>query len=704
MPKIKYLNKNFNAERAHVVTICNQIINEYQRQGFRLTLRQLYYRLVAGDLFPDSRKWVYINNKWVRHEQGTKNAEPNYTWLGEVLSDARLAGLVDWNAIEDRTRELGRNPHWDTPSDVINSAAAGYQNDLWRFQPVRPECFLPQTPLVTKTGIVPIASAEVGDFSLTHTGNYHKITKIIRNFYQGEVLKIKAAGLLPIEVTPLHPFWAKECLKEECYLATERLYAPLQWIASEKLKKFDLISVPLLPGKSRKSSCKKLTLKGGKRSNIFQFSLDVQFLRVCGLYVAEGNICPDKRTVQFTFHRKETAYAQEVIDWAEKIHAGYSTAFGKGTRIVYVYGQALANWFSKEFGNGSKNKCLPPWLMHDLEHRQMEFLHFYFNGDGCFWDESTSSIVAGTVSSSLARQIQLMFLWMKISCSLHIVNEPAPYSPRYEICVSGAPADSLASGWGIKIPIRGIKRSRRYNHITFSYTHAFFPIRKITRSSYQGFVHNLEVEGDHSYCVPVAVHNCWVEKDALEGVVASACQPLDVPYFSCRGYTSLTAIWEAAQRMIAHRKDRVIYEGKHERAKGQNFRQKIVIFHLGDHDPSGIDMTRDIKERLELFIGEEIDLRRIALNLDQVQEYEPPPNPAKTTDSRFKSYSEMFGNESWELDALEPSVLVQLIQANLRKVTDKARFQEAIDIMEKGRDELKKIAANYEKALKAVHP
>ncbi len=335
MPKIKYEDRNFNAEKLHTIQVCNGIIESYQQQGFRLTLRQLYYRLVAGDLFSDARKWVLTaNKKWVRHPEGTKNAEPNYHWLGELISDARIAGYVDWEAIEDRTRELGIKSRWDAPQDIINSAAASYNNDLWRWQPVRPEV--------------------------------------------------------------------------------------------------------------------------------------------------------------------------------------------------------------------------------------------------------------------------------------------------------------------------------------------------------------------------------WVEKDALEGVVASACNPLDVPYFSCRGYTSQSAIWEAAQRIIGYRTRRVIYEGEHKRERGQNFRQKVVIFHLGDHDPSGIDMTRDIRERLALFTGEDIEIRRIALNMNQVEEYGPPPNPAKTTDSRFRSYMENYGDESWELDALEPKVLADLITTNLRRVMDKKRFQEAIDIMEKGRRELKTIAVKYPAAVKAV--
>lgn len=145
----------------------------------------------------------------------------------------------------------------------------------------------------------------------------------------------------------------------------------------------------------------------------------------------------------------------------------------------------------------------------------------------------------------------------------------------------------------------------------------------------------------------------WVEKQALEDIVARACRPFDVGYIACKGYMSQSEMWAAAQRL---RK----YE-----AKGQ----QITILHLGDHDPSGMDMSRDIQDRLAMFrCGAYVD--RIALNMDQVEQYTPPPNPAKVTDTRAGKYIAEFGDESWELDALEPKVLIDLIQGELSKVID----------------------------------
>lgn len=174
----------------------------------------------------------------------------------------------------------------------------------------------------------------------------------------------------------------------------------------------------------------------------------------------------------------------------------------------------------------------------------------------------------------------------------------------------------------------------------------------------------------------------WIEKDALIGVIEGICINADIAHFSCRGYVSQSEMWSASQRLL-----RYINAG-----------QKITILHLGDHDPSGIDMTRDIEDRLRMFIdGTEdffdvVDVKRIALNMDQVRQYNPPPNPAKTTDSRYDSYIRQYSSESWELDALEPSVLVGLIENEVENLRNDDIWDTAVQREEDEKKTIIKIA------------
>lgn len=186
----------------------------------------------------------------------------------------------------------------------------------------------------------------------------------------------------------------------------------------------------------------------------------------------------------------------------------------------------------------------------------------------------------------------------------------------------------------------------------------------------------------------------WVEKEALAGVVGQVADRHDVSWFSCRGYVSQSELWGAAQRLMG-------FIGA-----GQN----VVVLHLGDHDPSGIDMTRDIRDRLATFTDRDwlnanradfpedsvrlSDLRRsmsdhcggrphlvverIALNMDQVEQYDPPPNPAKLTDSRVAGYLDAYGHQSWELDALDPATLDALVESSVEALRDDDLWDEMV--------------------------
>jgi len=173
----------------------------------------------------------------------------------------------------------------------------------------------------------------------------------------------------------------------------------------------------------------------------------------------------------------------------------------------------------------------------------------------------------------------------------------------------------------------------------------------------------------------------WVEKDALVGVFEPVCRELDIALFSCRGYASQSEVWAAGRRLRVY-------------ALGG---QKPVVLHFGDHDPSGMDMTRDIMERLSLYAGRPVLVTRLALNFDQVEEYKPPPNPAKVTDTRYEAYAVRYGEESWELDALEPTVIGDLIRNNVEMYRDESLWNKAVDRQEQARGVLARKAEEIER-------
>ena len=170
-----------------------------------------------------------------------------------------------------------------------------------------------------------------------------------------------------------------------------------------------------------------------------------------------------------------------------------------------------------------------------------------------------------------------------------------------------------------------------------------------------------------------------VEKDALSGVLLPVCNRHEVRFTANKGYPSSSILYTLSKRLTEARDNM----------------KDVVILHLGDHDPSGIDMTRDLVDRLELFAGASIDVQRLALNMDQVELYDPPENPTKTTDSRSDSYITLYGTSSWELDALRPEVLAELVESFILENRDEELWEEAIQEEEEMTQDIKAFLNTY---------
>ncbi len=134
--QIEYVPKKFSSRLLEVVQQASDILEEYHDQGFDMTVRALYYKFVARNLFPDDRRWRQVPNtkKWVRDPNGTRNAPPNYKWLGGIVNDARLAGLIDWDFLIDRTRSITEWQTWDSPQEAVQSVVDSYSIDRWADQ------------------------------------------------------------------------------------------------------------------------------------------------------------------------------------------------------------------------------------------------------------------------------------------------------------------------------------------------------------------------------------------------------------------------------------------------------------------------------------------------------------------------------------------------------------------------------------------
>jgi hypothetical protein len=195
----------------------------------------------------------------------------------------------------------------------------------------------------------------------------------------------------------------------------------------------------------------------------------------------------------------------------------------------------------------------------------------------------------------------------------------------------------------------------------------------------------------------------WVEKDALSGVFKEPCDELGVGFFACKGYPSHSALWQwikGAEAAKFYSEYRVVDELGVSGAITEPI-SACHILYFGDHDPDGWQIPRSAEDSIQQLVAAHhlrlprVEFHRIALNMEQIEEWNPPPFPAKETSSRFNGYVEEHGVEdAWELDALRPDVLDNLIRTSVLDLFDHEILQSWQEWVEASRARLvKKITA-----------
>jgi len=204
----------------------------------------------------------------------------------------------------------------------------------------------------------------------------------------------------------------------------------------------------------------------------------------------------------------------------------------------------------------------------------------------------------------------------------------------------------------------------------------------------------------------------WVEKQALAGVLSPIARRNHIPLMVNKGYSSASAMKAAAERMLeacgvtvqvqcddcasdfdyrevdgtckyCEQKTNPMFRwnyasGDQEGNECEDVEKEVIVLYLGDHDPSGKDMIRDIRDRLTEFGVPNLKVDAIALTTEQVRRFNPPPNPAKITDSRAAAYIAEFGNQSWELDALPPRELNRIVEQGITRNINRKLMNEVI--------------------------
>jgi len=159
----------------------------------------------------------------------------------------------------------------------------------------------------------------------------------------------------------------------------------------------------------------------------------------------------------------------------------------------------------------------------------------------------------------------------------------------------------------------------------------------------------------------------WLEKDALFTPVTEIAGRYRVKVYAARGYSSFTAVYEAAQEIDGAMPTRVLQ--------------------LTDFDPSGEDMVRDLEDRLTRYGATDFELTKIALTSDQVHTLGLPPMPAKKSDPRYERFAASYGDQAIELDALPPDELERIVSTAIEDLIDPGAWSAEIEKAKQEREE-----------------
>jgi len=152
-----------------------------------------------------------------------------------------------------------------------------------------------------------------------------------------------------------------------------------------------------------------------------------------------------------------------------------------------------------------------------------------------------------------------------------------------------------------------------------------------------------------------------LEKDALSRLVSRIANKYSVRTFPTRGYPSFSYVQEMSRYITAKQDGRA-----------------TVVLYFGDFDPSGVDIERDLTDRLEKYGARDFEVRRVALTLDQIRQYSLPPMPVKRSDARADGFLAEHGDRAVELDALDPNIFQLTVEQSIRSQIDAAKWNAKI--------------------------
>jgi len=382
-----------------------------------------------------------------------------------------------------------------------------------------PGCVLPGSLIQKNPSIGKIEDIKAGDLVLGSDGKYHKVTEVFAHRHTGKMYQIKSKCLGQVSLTDEHPVLSVK--RKNAQLHNEEF--ELNWVRADQLKKGDYVAYPILKEEEDLEAVELPNLKRAmdRKSKPFPSKIRIseEFLLLCGYYLAEGHV--HNREITFTFNSKEKQFVDDVRKCTEKVFGlptTVKTRASKNTTEVFISSSQLARHFEEWFGTGAAKKKIPRFLMLLPKEKQKWLIRGMWRGDG--WVGKGRANYR-TISHVLSEQLKNLLIRHQIVPTISVGKAKGMHKESYSIqIVSRRDLGVLSQLLDIPIEMRASGKPPSSILLT---EYVLTPIREIEVFDYDGIVHNMEVEGVHSYVSENAIlHNCgdFAILVALKGALA----------------------------------------------------------------------------------------------------------------------------------------------------------------------------------------
>lgn len=367
-----------------------------------------------------------------------------------------------------------------------------------------PGCLAPDTQIVTRGGMKRIADIQVGDTVLAHDGKYHRVTETFSHEHPAHMQRLTVQNFGSVVVTDDHPVYVSRRRRKH---GSDRSYAP-EWVPAGEVRRGDYVAFPV-PSETVDQPA--LTVSVDRKAKDTRskplpatIPLDPEFLRLAGLYIAEGHT--HRREIGFTYGSDEMDLAVETVALIGKVAelgATIKERPDRGSIEVHVASAHLATIFSELFGTGAAAKHVPTELMLLPAPKQRALIGGLWAGDGT-WGKKNAAY--RTISPVLAEQVKMLLLRQGIVPNVRVDEAHGIHQRAFTVAVSKC-EDYNALAAFANGKARQLTRSGGPKRIHDGYV--FVPVRRNEVIEYDGMVHNFEVEEAHSYVTSIgALHNC----------------------------------------------------------------------------------------------------------------------------------------------------------------------------------------------------